>query len=627
MLYIALKHNLDNDNLNEFLINNELDNKKDDKNLESDYLVIWDWEKDLSIKLKSLNKDWYNIYVTLNDFWNNRRTKKNIIWVNKILIDYDSNDRISLFDNLLLIKEKFWIYPIFINKTYKWFHCVYWLNEDIYNMNIDQYEELSKQLVRLTWWDIKALQLTWIYKVPWYIDNKDNRNFEIKVEENNYWKFLINKEIAKKIIKQKISIKLAQYLKYDKLNNKKESSKVFYETLLNIPFKEVLISKLKNIWINIEINENNNLIINSKPEVNSWIKWCKDWDYIYDFSHWKRTWENRANWNYNFLFKYIFKEDYIKFITFCSNQLWLKKVWVDKIQIPKTLVKAFNSNSKDNELNIFVDSNNDNQWNEVLQLLEKKAKKDIVDLINLLKNAEWFEIDWKHRVKDDLVKINPIQQVIYWIYAYIKERKIEKNESNEYWINVNDFIEYIWLSSQNKTRVTLFELLLKISCLTISKKSFRKIDGKERIAYEFIRPIDLKWFVPETNKDWMLILLNIMQTDDLWYIYTNQNILKINTNPLTTKNNKTRVAFIILDQLDQMKQSFRNEPHKWVKWFTVNSLKLSLGIDFSREDKNIKYINEFLLDLKEKKIIWNFRYLKEKNVFEILDNNFEKNSI
>jgi hypothetical protein len=65
-----------------------------------------------------------------------------------------------------------------------------------------------------------------------------------------------------------------------------------------------------------------------------------------------------------------------------------------------------------------------------------------------------------------------------------------------------------------------------------------------------------------------------------------------------------------------------------IKHFRLSTLIRELWINYSRERENKKYVVDFLTELKEKKIISNFRLLTKKEyweVFEIMDISYKKN--
>ena len=165
-------------------------------NSKTEFFWIYFW-KDTNLKdkyfekkdIKKANKEWYNIYSVLNDF-TDRRAISDIVWFNAIWIDLDYFNG-TLQDILDNCENLLWFYPTKVNKTFKWFHLFFDLDENLYEMDENDYVELYDKINKYLGWDPKMKDITAVLKTEWYIDNKDDRNFEIYnvfKDWQNIWK-------------------------------------------------------------------------------------------------------------------------------------------------------------------------------------------------------------------------------------------------------------------------------------------------------------------------------------------------------------------------------------------------------------------------------------------------------
>lgn len=270
------------------------------QNVEYFWLYFWDdktWKyKDMYLKekeLKEYNKLGYNIYFILNDFYE-KRTIENVVWFNYFWIDLDYfkgdvEDILENCENLL------WFIPSRINKTYKWYHLLFELDENLYNLDTVQYQEIYKRMNEYLDWDVQMKDITGILKQEGYIDNKWERNFEITCVFNN----------NQNIWFEEVELFYWQPLKFvdraEKFKVKSEKKKRASDMLMKIDW----LSFIKSI------NNNPNVFNNIKISVD-WgkIDWTsglrlyeKSWfNIIKDFTD-KKRFGNRF-----FLYNYIIKE-------------------------------------------------------------------------------------------------------------------------------------------------------------------------------------------------------------------------------------------------------------------------------------------------------------------------------
>lgn len=603
-MYILLKPKKEKkENINLSLFQNESNELEENINNEndiinSDYLTFK--EKDITQeKLLEYNSfHWFNVYRTLNSFIWNKRNIKDIDKFKRILIDIDGTKNfIEFIDKLASLKTVYWIYPFEVNETYKWFHMIFELDEELAYLDKEQYISLSKILNSFLWWDYKAHQIDWLYKVHWFVDFRDNRNFKI---ENKSWllpskwaKITINALQKLLGLEKKDDIIFRDIKKIEDKKIFKKSMSDFVDKLQWLWFKKLIIPALEKNWIKVNIDSKNFI------DWTSWLSWNPKSDYVNDFTHWKHTFENRGNWNYNFLYNYIFKKNYASFFNFCSKFLWLnpptpgnnikmipiaKEIvfWITK----KTPIKELDTMSKETK-DVFKEYINSSIsiTNEVWeQIIAKKWKWISNDIINTIIALKWF-----------LDNSNP-----------------EKDIDGNYHFELNWFLKYIWKDNlRHRDRINVLEILKRISLLTVDVAWEKEMSSWEKVFWVFSKKIiDLKWIVVRNQK--VYLVLDFLSNTPAWNYEIPESILKINDKFFTNENNKLSTAMYVYHQVTNP-NSITN--------INVNEIIDRLWLWLWSEEKKVRYkIKEFFEWMKNLGLIKDFLLWKwdEKNNVKIM---------
>ena len=570
-MYIALRFNQSNNNLD--LFSSEIEKDKDN------YIAFKEY---IPSKLKELNDKWFNIYQTLNEFRGDRRILSEIDKYKHILIDFDKKgeeDYRKLLDKLKMILKASGYYPTMIIETYKGYHLLFKLDKKLEYLNQEQYEKFAKDLVIFLGWDIAAHQTDGMFKMPWFLDRKNWRDFLIREVENTNWKYPIKIEHIKKFLWEE-KIKFRRKKKTKEITTKQIEK--FIMELNSLSFKNIIIPKLREYWVDIEINPDNT--INN----HNGLKYCPNGDYVNDFSHGKQTGENRGNWNYNFLYRYIFKEDFKSFISFCANSLGIKTIWDKNITIPKRLFKALAQ--KDLKVN----------WKIINTSVFSSIQEYIGEKNNLLL---WFEKMTSNEVERYK---NSIVNTYLSIYGYIKnnlDKWVTMSGENKYSLEINDFLEFIWLETSYKNRQKLLKTLIDCNYLSITKKTTKIINWKE-IEGVSITEFPLKLtFLWKDKVGRTIIELQILETQMDGNMYIPSWILNLNKKMLDNKNNKTILTLELMDLLEQVGNN--------VLTISVDGLAKRMGLQTDNDKKVLEKIREYLKDLVNIKVIKNFVIVKK----------------
>ena len=594
-MYILLKFNNEKfSSLDSFLnLNEENENKLiEDKK----YLVF---QKEDKKTFERLNKEGYNVYKTLNTFIWNRRIASNLDKFKKILIDFDKNDfdsYIELIERVNKLKNKFNIAPTEILKTYKWYHYIYSFDKELEYLDIEQYTNFSNFIVNLLNWDKKAHQVTWIYKVPGYLDMKNNRKFLIEKETGSANDKLITKKVIEKIIWEKVKSRkdIIEKTKIKK-QNQKEMTTNYSKSINQLNFKDFILPKLIEAWYSIEIDEN------WKIDNTSWINISKDW-FVNDFSHWKESWENRANWNYNFLLNYIFEWNYPEFMKFCSIHLGVKRIWNWKIEIPKEIVnvitkKEFKMWNFVNELNIKEDELMIDAVSDMFIASEKLVLDNVKKFSNSLfqEKNEW---DVNKIIYSNSI-INTLLGVI-WFSKNSKE--VMSLWDSTYKFNIEDLLSFFKLDNHINNRKNLMMLLVSSSRLQFLRKYEWYLNWEATKWYEVLySPLQIMYFwLWETWKSH--VVLKIIDSKK-WNHYLPKEFFNINQKVFDNQNNYNYLTLHISELLEKKDIiSFSFEKIVEMAWLKIKE---------SNPRITKSKIKSFLEKLKSLKVIKNYKF--EKN--------------
>lgn len=258
---------------------------------------------DTNTILTQKNKEWYNIYIILNDF-DKKRTEGDLIGFKTIWIDLDMQENTIVGEYnwdyksiLSLCKNKLWFYPTKINKTYKGFHLYFDLDSSLYSMEREQYIKLYKHINKVLGGDPKMKHITGVLKSEGFNDNKGDRKFIITTEYTN--DIRISKKQIECILWEEIIEDTKRIEDYEIKVLKKERNTNMFEKIDCLDFINA-INNNSYIFNGIKIN-----ITWKSIDGTSWLKIYKDESWFHtikDFSG-----KNRF-WNSKFLYNYVIKE-------------------------------------------------------------------------------------------------------------------------------------------------------------------------------------------------------------------------------------------------------------------------------------------------------------------------------
>jgi len=564
-------------------------------------------EIDFYEKLKSYNDKWYNIYKTFNTFVGWKRDTESVFEFKGILIDLDytqedKEDYISILSHCNKIKKKYGIFPVEINETFKWYHLIYALSEDLMFINNELYLELSKILVGEFNADYNAKQITWLYKVHWFIDHKKdwvskkwrnfkiinkynhpkNRYYEVAIQENNVRQFhLLNeKEKINDFLRKVLFWKRIYWNKMMKWLWMHEKAEAFLSQHAgNLKQKEMKKKRynllIESIDARVWIDDINNAYSKGKPwfdkpivikkdwisiDNTSWLKLYFNqniWRYqIKDFSKWTRY------WNKNFLFTYYFniknlnkkqqKLRAIQYMDFISKHFWIyPQTNLTKIAVNEKILHDYV------KWKIFVD----NEW--IMKDIGEGVFNKIVFDTEYKTNYDWFKF-------------------YFLMLSYIQSNNIRFDDFWNYELDFSEFVEFTGYWSWTYDNKTIIKEILSYINRLYIVHTFWKIQKKRLIAKTTIINniiyvtfnIELYTSLSKTPKT-KIAYLNI----GLWQFAKKKNDYK-----------KTLFAMNILYGIS----SFRSVK---MKITGVNSLWYSLWNTkrLLTEMKNKKFINDFYI--------------------------------
>lgn len=436
------------------------------QNLNSQDIIIDNYANMIPI-LQKYNEQWFNIYKTFNTFFDWKRRSENINELRAILIDIDYKDTekedfISIRKKCKLLEQKYNIFPYEINDTYKWYHLLFSLDKSLYYIKNEIYLDIATALVWYFDADMNAKQITGLYKMVWFIDHKENRNFLIK-----------NIYSATKVSKESLSINI-------------DTLKAFWSISETANIKEILKDKI--YWVKTKWNDDWEIWF-SKFEISNNEKSAKLYEVI-----------EKKNIKYE-IYNLIENIDSMTFIDAINDyNKWSFKdvnVIVNNKNIDWTnWLYLYYKNDKW-EIKDFAHKNRfSNRWfliNHVLKLNEEKSetirKKKVLDYLNFLRDKFWIifnkakktfymnskllldylqnkiiinemvieEIAKSYNSKylDMTNKTKYIDAVIYtyMIIEYIKQT--EFNNVNNFSIPYKKILDFVWIQTNNENKTKL----------------------------------------------------------------------------------------------------------------------------------------------------------------------------
>lgn len=552
-------------------------------------------------ELKVLNKEWYNIYKTFNTFFDWKRQESNINQLKAIFvdIDYDSieekEDFITIRKKCKVLQDKYWIFPYEINETYKWYHILYAIDESLWYLENNIYLDVSEALIGYFNGDTKAKQITGLYKVVWFIDNKDWRNFKI-----------INKYSATETSKNKYSINkktleefgsIEKWLKYkDILKNKIYWSKVKYDNewdFINPQFSHEKTWDLEKLYKAIDKKSENrevyNLIENIDARVfidkiNEYDKWhiwnskvIVKWKSI-DGTDWLKLFYNNWKWE-------------IKDFSSNKNRFWNRLFLINHVLD----INSDNKHKKDKLLNylsffresFWITFNKKSEkfylsWTMVYNYLNKSINIPD-DIIN--KYADIYNIK-SPQIKNSK---NLIDNIIY-IYSLIEKlRQLEYDNIPNFNIPYTNILDILWLKNSYENRNKLKFILHLWSMVNITNKYYNKQWN------EITKRNKIYWVkLSKKNFDYHSLLTFSEMAS------TRNGLLKISQEILfskwfTSKNDFKFFLYILFSTKNFSNFKLTLNQVVWIIWDEKSEYKDKAHL--------IRKVNKYLSYMKEKKVI------------------------
>ena len=586
-------------------------------------IILWNLANQ-SADLKKYNDNWYNIYRTFNTFFDWKRKISNINELRYVLIDLDyknteKEDYISLRKRCKELEFKYWIFPTEINETYKWYHLLYALDNSLYYIQNKYYIELANTLVEFFNWDLNAKQITGLYKMVWFLDHKDNRNFlitnkytttksqkektSIKIEllkkfwiipENYWYQDILKKSIywikTKWNTKWEIDynkFKLAQnekLLKLSKIIDKKSDKTDVYEMIENIDaikFIESINNYDKWIFKNI------NIIVNDKSiDSTHWLKLFyknKKWQ-IKDFA-----WKNRF-WNRLFLINHVLglseeknekikKEKLLGYVWFLRDKFWI----------------TFNKSP----INFYLSS------------------KIVFDYINNnieISNDLLLEVAKQNNIKDIKLedKNKYIDSIIYLYLLLEKYRQLDFNNNFKITFSYTEFLNLLWVKN---TYINRKKIKLILDLATRIKLKFNYVNNQWKTINTKKNLFKIEINARRTHFTYTPIIWNI----NVWEVHIANNYIQVNEQILYSKWLfwKTYLKFMLYCIYNIKKFG----PTK----FSINQIKNLIWnwkFDYGKTNYMEKKINEYLKYLEKTKLIgW---HKKKKTTYTIYKTLYKK---
>lgn len=608
------------------------------KPITDDLLKRWASSKDILIsnplkQLKDLeyyNKQGYNIYITFNSFLGDKRKLENINELKWILVDLDYKDW-DIKPNYIEIRKKakelefkYWIFPSEINETANWYHLLYLLSKDLYYITNDIYLDISSALNWFFDWDVKAKQITWLRKLPWFIDHKPDIPFliinkynhpqsqleNIIINKNTLLDFWSIQDIKEDIFKKTIywiNIKinkewLLDYTLFDQKRDDKIKKLIWKIEWTSIKWEIYnLIEEIDSKSLIEKINEN---AINGKKYFDNIIEIQKDKISI-DNTNWLKLYyengkhtikdfaEKNRYGNRSFLLNYYFKinkegisdkekkERLLTYSNFLRNSFWIKlnKGKNNFFVSGKLLYDLFNNNIIFN-INEFIKSENFNKYNILSKEEDIFNKNILLNIIYLYLKLENIRQEIYISSKKSInIKYKEILEDIWLKNNYNNRKKLKFYLSSLKFISIK-FIKswkvkwydkYLWDVKFNRDD---FEFISNIWTNIVSDKDkYKIISINKDIFYISKWFFNDKWsflillFLTYNLNNWYCIKIGLNKIKDIVELFTNNtykdlNFLQTKFNQILkyAKNNK-----IIL-------YSFKNK-NTYTLWKSKPSLK------------------------------------------------------
>jgi len=313
---------------------------------------------------------------------------------------------------------------------------------------------------------------TWILKVEWYVDNKEDRNFLIY---NTYtWKDLVSKLNLEKLYWKNLILDEKRLEKSKiKLEKKARNDKMFSK----IDALDFIKAVNDDNWVfaNVNITLSNSSVIwtfNSLNRGITNIKVVENEEGINYFNDFSGKWRS---WNKGFLYNYIVK-DLMLVKDFNKNKTILWSIW------------------------LFL---NTNFWIKFTKWLDTTPLYDSFLNYNLTKNTlileEWKGLDLditnnNNKLILSFAKKGEIERVVTAINTIVLENDLDLIKETQ--ISENDILKAMWISVQKTNKENLRNTMNLLSRLqVISKKVLEDWSTKTSFLNLFnYSIIEKNWF-------------------------------------------------------------------------------------------------------------------------------------
>lgn len=595
-------------------------------------ILKWKSSKDIIIDnltnqiplLHEYNNEWYNIYKTFNTFFDWKRRTDHINELKTIFIDMDykwknKENYLSLRKKCKVLEHEYWIYPFEINETYKGYHLLFSINPDLYYIKNEYYLDIASALIEYFDWDKLAKQITGLYKMIWFIDHKEKRNFLIE-----------NKFSATNQQKENLSIDL-------------NTLKKFWTIPENFKIKDILKDSVYGIKV----------------------KWNKEWKI--DYSKFQLEQNEKLLKLSNIIDKKTWKQDIYEII---ENIDWRK--FIDAINdyqnwVFKWLNVIINWKDIDNTHGLKLYFNN---WK--FEIKDFAGKKRFWNRLFLLNHVLWLNTEKSIKKK---------KEKLFSYMSFLRERfGIIFNKSIT-WFYINSKLIYDYLQDNIEIKdELLLDLIHKYKIKTFDLKDKQKYLNSVIYLYIFLEKFRQIDFLNVGNISlWFIKLLNLLEITDsyenrkkvkfileLWtklelefdyynsnqkHIKTKKRLYNISINKDNSRFNYNPIIWNINTEKINVSNSFIlfNEKifySKWIFWktylkfmiyciynvkkfgtlkFSINQVKKILwweNNNYTESNYMSKKINSYLAYMRKTKLIWYVK--KNKNTYTIWKKYYNK---